>query len=269
MTDLSNINTEQMTTSHLEELYYAKQLLENPGLAAKITNFIGSPLEVGFKMLPSDWRDKIGEITTNTLLKMTEGAVATMDENIATKPSNMFHKFGAAMSGGLGGFFGLAGLAVELPISTGIMLRSINDIARSQGEIITSTESKLACLEVFALGGKNVADDATEQGYYLVRGAISRSLSETAEFIAKKGVMGKGSPIVLKFVSNIANRFGVQITEKAAAQAVPVIGAAGGAIINTIFIDHFQDMAEGHFIVRRLERVYGKPTVKHMYSKLK
>ena len=130
---MSIINNSQLTPAHMEELLHAKQLLENPGLAAKITNFIGSPIEVGFKMLPPDWREKIGEITTNTLMKMSEGAISTMDENVATKPANMFHKLGVAVSGGVGGFFGLAGLAVELPISTGIMLRSINDIARSQG----------------------------------------------------------------------------------------------------------------------------------------
>ena len=56
--------------------------------------------------------------------------------------------------------------------------------------------------------------------------------------------------------------------EKAAAQAIPAIGAAGGALINTIFMDHFQDMAKGHFIVRKLERKYGKEAVKILYEKL-
>jgi hypothetical protein len=56
------------------------------------------------------------------------------------------------------------------------------------------------------------------------------------------------------------------LSEKAAAQAVPAIGAAGGAIINTLFIDHFQDMARGHFIIRRLERKYGKEIVEHTYK---
>ena len=51
-----------------------------------------------------------------------------------------------------------------------------------------------------------------------------------------------------------------------AAQAVPVIGAAGGALINTLFMDHFQDMAHGHFTVRRLERKYGEEVVKLAYE---
>ena len=67
-------------------------------------------------------------------------------------------------------------------------------------------------------------------------------------------------------IVKIAERFSVQVSEKAAAQAIPAIGAAGGAIINTLFIDHFQDMARGHFIVRRLERKYGKEIVEETYK---
>jgi hypothetical protein len=50
--------------------------------------------------------------------------------------------------------------------------------------------------------------------------------------------------------------------------AVPAIGAAGGAAINLLFIDHFQDMAPGHFIVRKLERAYGAELVRAEYERL-
>jgi hypothetical protein len=58
------------------------------------------------------------------------------------------------------------------------------------------------------------------------------------------------------------------VSEKVAAQAIPLVGAAGGALINTIFIDHFQNMARGHFTLIRLEKVYGKDLVKKEYDKL-
>jgi hypothetical protein len=41
----------------------------------------------------------------------------------------------------------------------------------------------------------------------------------------------------------IVSRFGVVVTQKLAAQAVPVIGAIGGAAVNYAFIDHFQEIA--------------------------
>jgi hypothetical protein len=50
------------------------------------------------------------------------------------------------------------------------------------------------------------------------------------------------------------------------AQGVPVIGALGGATINVLFADHFQDVARGHFAVRRLERKYGNEAVRTAYA---
>lgn len=47
-----------------------------------------------------------------------------------------------------------------------------------------------------------------------------------------------------------------------------MIGAASGALVNTIFINHFQDMARGHFVVRRLERRYGPELVRKTYATL-
>jgi hypothetical protein len=56
------------------------------------------------------------------------------------------------------------------------------------------------------------------------------------------------------------------MTQKMAAVAVPVIGAASAATINVVFMDHFQEMARGHFVVRRLERKYGKEYIKAQYE---
>jgi hypothetical protein len=47
---------------------------------------------------------------------------------------------------------------------------------------------------------------------------------------------------------------------------VPILGAAGGAMINTVFIGHYQDMARGHFAVRALERRYGPEAVRLAYD---
>ena len=58
------------------------------------------------------------------------------------------------------------------------------------------------------------------------------------------------------------------LSEKAAAQAIPIVGAAGGAVINLLFIDHFQTMARGHFTVRRLERQHGVDAVREAYGAL-
>lgn len=251
-----------------QDLQYAKNLLENPGLAAKVTNLVGAPIEKGLALLPDNWKAKVGEVTQTALLKAADAAIFTMKDIPGKSSSNRWHKFGAAVSGGVSGFFGMSAIAVELPISTTIMLRSIADIARSEGESISQVDVKLACLEVFALGGSSTADDGTESGYYAVRAALAKSVADAAEFLVTKKLGDEGAPVLVKLIARIAERFSVQVTEKAAAQAIPAIGAAGGAIINTLFMDHFQDMARGHFIVRRLERAHGKELIQSIYQDL-
>ncbi len=258
----------KISESDKKELLMAKNILENPGVAARITNYIGMPIEKGFEMLPKNWNEKVVRITHSALKKSSEAALFTIKDKPGTKASNISHKLAVAATGGAGGFFGFTGLAIELPISTTIILRSIADIARSQGESITSIESKLACMEVLALGGESDTDDSTESGYYVTRALLTKSMTEAAEFIAKKGFVEEGAPVLVRFFAKIASRYGIQVSEKVAAQAVPIIGAIGGATLNTVFMDHFQDMAKGHFIVRKLERVYGKDEIEKLYKQL-
>ena len=54
-----------------------------------------------------------------------------------------------------------------------------------------------------------------------------------------------------------------------AVSSVPVIWAAGGAIINVVFVNHFQELARGHFTVRRLERKYGLDVIREEYERIK
>ena len=255
-----------ITLADRQALQNAHNLLNNPGLAARISNLIGTPVEKGLAMIPNDWNSKIGEITKLALTKAVDAAIFTLEDKPNDESSNLGHKFSAAVTGG---FFGLVGLTLELPISTTIMMRSIADIARSEGETLSSCDTQMACLEVFALGGDSKSDDGSESGYYAIRTMLAKTISQAAEYTAGSVIAEKAAPPVLtRLITVVAERFGLQITEKAAAQAVPAIGAVGGALINTLFIDHFQDMARGHFTVRRLERRYGAEAVQLAYSQI-
>ncbi|MBF0111586.1 MAG: EcsC family protein [Desulfamplus sp.] len=249
------------------DLEKAKYLLENRGLAAKLTDMFGTPIERGFEMLPQNWKDRVGLITHSALSKALSTAVTTLKDRPCRKSSNFWHKLAVGTTGGVGGFFGLTALAIELPISTTIMLRSIADIARSEGEIIKSPQTQLSCMEVFALSGKKDTDDMHDSAYFTARAALASSLSRAAEFIAERGLVD-GSPTLVRFILQISERFSVPVSEKVVSQAIPAIGSAGGAIINTLFINHFQDMARGHFTVRRLERKYGKEVVQIAYEQI-
>lgn len=256
-----------LSREHINELQNAKYLLENPSITARFANTLADPIEKGMQILPADAREKIQEIAVRSLNFALNTALRTLSEEQRSS-SNFTHKAASALSGAAGGAFGLAGLAIELPISTTIMLRSIADVARSEGEKISSKNTQLACLEVFALGGRASNDDATESGYFGIRTALAGAISEAAKHIATHGITAKNSPAIIRLITQIATRFSIPVTEKAAAQAVPIIGATGGAIINTLFLDHFQNVALGHFIVRRLERIYDPEIVRATYEKL-
>jgi EcsC protein family len=251
-----------------EALRYAKGLLENPGLAAKITGLIGMPIEMALQRLPEKWAQVVNTATKKSLETALQAALLTIDDKSQSNSWEFLHKLAVAATGAGGGALGLLGLPVELPVSTTIMLRSIADIARSEGERLRTPEAKLACLEVFALGGPSKSDDASESAYFLMRGALAKSVSDAARHIAQSGLVEQGAPAIVRFITQLATRFGVNVSEKVAAQAVPIIGAAGGLVINVLFIDHFQEMARGHFIVRRLERTYDPNFVREEYERL-
>jgi hypothetical protein len=175
----------------------------------------------------------------------------------------------ACTSGAIGGAFGLAALAVELPVSTTIMLRAIAAIAREEGEDLADPRTGLACLEVFALGGPQTDETGAEADYFAVRAMLVRGLVEVADFTLNKGAVREGAPFLVRFMTQIASRFGVVVSQKLAAQAVAVVGAVGGAAVNLAFVEHFQQVARGHFTIRRLERLYGADVVRAEYDRLK
>jgi EcsC protein family len=210
-------------------------------------------------------------ITTATS-KALEMALAAALRTMPHAPrggSQLFHKALAlaTAAGAAGGAFGLATLPIELPVSTIIMLRSIADIARSEGEDLSDQEAALSCVQVFALGRRPGSADASESGYFAVRGMLAKSVTQAARFVVERGVIEEGGPILVRFITQVASRFGLVVTQKLAAQAIPLVGALGGAAVNYAFIEHFQEVARGHFAVRRLERAYGKEAVQKEYER--
>lgn len=244
--------------------------LEHPGLAAQIANLVGQPIDSLIKRLPSSVSNAINENAERALKAALKIAVRTMStDSSKTSPSSFMHKTAAGASGALGGAFGLPALAIELPISTTIILRSILDIARSEGEDIGDAQTQVAALEVFAFGSRSKTDDALDTGYYATRSALAGAMSDAARHIVVSGLKDPAAPSLVRFIGLIAGRFSEEIAEKVAASSVPLIGAAGGALINVVFVNHFQEMARGHFTVRRLERKYGADVIRAEYERIK
>lgn len=254
----------------LDELRRAREMLEQPGLAAQLANAVGAPLEyVLTRRLPTPVTRLVNTSTRKALQQSLRVAVATLDGRRRIRPARTrTHTFAVAATGAAGGAFGLAGLAVELPVTTTLILRSIADIARSEGERLDDPRATLACFEVLTMGGRRNDDDGAESGYFAARAVMAQQVAAAAEYIAVHGLVGKGGPVIVQLLTAIAARFSVNVSQKVAMQAVPVVGAATGAALNTLFMRHFQRMARGHFIVRRLEHQHGAEAVRRAYEAL-
>ena len=73
----------KMTPEDIRRLKYAKDLLENPGLAAKLTNIIGIPFEKAFEYLPAKWTGTIQTITQKSL-RHALALCANVSETLST-----------------------------------------------------------------------------------------------------------------------------------------------------------------------------------------
>ena len=263
----------RMEVKDEQRLAGAIQRLEHHGLAMTIAAKVGMPVEKLMGRLPAVAQNAVHGAVNRALEQCLKAALTGMNSQKITVPSNRMHRMFAGAAGAAGGFFGLPGLAVELPVSTTVMLHSIAEIARSHGEDLDNPENALACLEVFALGSGTSTGDAAahtlESAYYATRAALAQATREAASYLAQKGVMKSGAPVLVRFISGIASRFGVEVAEKVTAQMVPLVGAAGGLALNIAFTSHFQQVAEGHFMVRELERRYGHALVQQEYQRLR
>ncbi|MDE1179611.1 EcsC family protein [Paraburkholderia sp.] len=262
-----------LSNDDLIALRRAKHELESPALAMKLASIVGSPLEKLIARMPAIANEKVTDATQAALRKCLQIALRTLGRSdpamsLATpdKPSNLLHKFAVATTGAAGGAFGLFALPVELPVTTTLMFRSICDIARSEGENLTGIDAQLQCLTVLGMGGTSKSDDDADFGYFIMRGALAQAVSKASTEIASKGFTTHGSAALLRLLNTIAGRFSVQVSEQIAAKSIPAIGAVLGAMVNTVFIDHFQHVAHGHFTVRRLERQYGTDVVEAAYQ---
>ena len=137
------IESRPMTERDLTALRSAVAALEHPSLAARLGNMAGKPIEFIGSALPAAAVQAISAATSKALEVALQVAMRTMQ---GTRPSlsQRFHKLLATASGAAGGALGLASLPVELPVSTVIMLRSIAEIARSEGEDLSVPKAALA-----------------------------------------------------------------------------------------------------------------------------
>ena len=257
-----------LTVADQAALGRAVEALEKVTIASRLTNLLGRQMAALTHVLPERVRSA-ANLAANVALRSAMGAALRSLREGRKPASSRLHQAALAASGAAGGALGLVALPFEIPASTVLMLRAIADVARAEGEDMADPQTALACLEVFALGGRTQADDHLNSSYFAIRTLLARSMSDASRYVIEKGLVDEAAPVMVKLASKIAARFGVALSQKMAAQAIPVIGAMGGAAVNLAFLQHFEQIAEGHFTVRRLERLYGAGPVRAEYERLR
>lgn len=256
-----------LTAGEMRQLRWAYENLEHPSLAARLSNLLAEPIEEAISLLPKTWKKRLDKTLKANSYRTVRMALFTMNLRGMARPQNRLHKLFAMSTGAAGGFFGPLTLLAELPITTTLIIRSIANIARTQGEDLNDEDTRLACVQVFALGARTTDDESADTGYYALRTILGLHFErDILEYAAH--AKGPHIPAFIELTQAIAARFGVLISDKAALQMVPIAGAASGATVNYLFMKHFQDVATGHFVVRRLERKYGSDVIKDLYQKL-
>ena len=270
-----------LSQEDLETLSKAKKDLENVGMLMKGINSLGGFIDSGIELIPKQKQEWFQKKISGLLKSIVNVNLSTMQKGQTFKePSKKTYKAIVTGSGAAGGFFGSTtgvgtiAFVADLSFATNIMMRSIMDIARSEGEDLYNLETQLNCIQVFAMGGTSKDDDSMDTIYYGGRVALDNAVKAAGSYMTKNGIQGLNKLLMnstnplMKLLSMISSRFTVQVSEKFMAQAVPIAGAAAGGAINLIFINHFQKIAKAHFVIRRLERRYGKDLIKNLYSEI-
>jgi len=224
------------------------------GLFMRLISYAGGQVEDGLKLLPKGLRGQIEGAARAALTQSYEiagqsrgtGLFATLTRRVATDRA---HRVLAMISGALGGLGGLPTALAELPVATTVIFRAVQGVAMSYGEDPQSDETRLECLRVFGAGGPGTADDGINTSFVGAR-------------------IGLTGPALQKLIARVAPRFAAVLSQKLAAQAVPVLGAAAGAGTNYAFVDYYIEMAHVHFGLRQLTREYGEGAVHDLFHKV-
>lgn len=216
------------------------------GVLMRAVTYLGGQVEDGLKMLPAATRAQLDGIARAALRQSYDLASKSRTGAGRNIGSDRLHRVVGTLSGALGGFGGLPTALVELPVATTVIFRAVHHVAMEYGEDPDADETRMQCLAVFGAGGPGTQDDGIDTAFIGARLSLS-------------GVAVHG------LIARVAPKFAAVLSQKLAAQAVPVLGAAAGAGTNYAFIDYYVALAHVHFGLRRLARTHGEEAVAEVF----
>ncbi len=218
----------------------AQRYLRAHGGLIQLVTFVGGQAEGALGRLPAAARLRLDEAVRLALRTAYSAARTSQTRRMM---GERVHRTAAIAFGAAGGVGGLPTAIAELPVTTTMLLRTIQEIGRDYGEDLDHEETRLACLTVLGSGGPLAEDDGTDFAFLGARLTLT-------------------GPALNRLIAQIAPRFLAVLGPRLAAMSVPAIGAVAGAGTNFAFVRYYQEMAHIHFALRRLARqgALGAPT---------
>jgi hypothetical protein len=157
------------------------------------------------------------------------------------------NRIAAATSGAVGGAIGIAGVVPDILASTTVFFHTIRQVARRHGFNPDDEDIREECLTVFSSGGPGTNDDSAMESFLSNRVLIN----------------GNASSLL---VQKVAEKFSQNLVGKLPAQAIPILGALTGALVNFVFIRYYEKMAEVHFRLLRLSETHTHEEIAAAFS---
>lgn len=225
-------------------LLAARQLRAH-GPLMRIINKFGGKIEGQMAHLPDGFRAQIERITTEALTRTV--SVAERGRNAPD-----FGPRGAptlaALTGAVGGAGGIVTALAELPITITVILHAILRAAEAEGFDTTLPEVRAEALRVLMAGGPLDDDDGINTSFISARMTLT-------------------GPALHKLLAKVVPGFAAVLSQKLAAQAVPVLGALTGAGLNAAFLTHYRELAHIRFGLLRLTVLHGAAPVRAAFER--
>lgn len=234
-------------TADLEIIQIAQQYRDASGVLMKFVNFVGGKAENALEALPDGMKDTIEAATAAAMQRCYEAATTVSGSAFVPATGMWANKAFASLTGALGGLGGLPSTLVELPFSVTTIFTAIQKVAAQHGFDPQDPAIKLECISVFGSGGPLNDDDAIEFSYLASRVAVNGT-------------------VVQALIARYAPKLALVLSQKLAAQMVPVLGAVSGAGLNYTFISYFEEMAQVKFKLLKLAQQHGPERVREMFK---
>ena len=216
----------------------ARRYLAAGGIAMELMNAIGGRAEDLLEKLPAPVRGRVDRLKRGALNRAFDAA--SLSRGMLRNRGDLFNRLLSTTSGAVGGLAGIAGAALELPVTVTLLLRAIMDIAAEHGYEPDSDMARREALQVFAASGPLSGDEGADLGLLTARMTIT-------------------GHTVQALIARVAPKLSASMAQKLAAQTVPVLGAVAGATINYHFTRYYQEIARVHFGLLRLSQETGIP----------